>query len=307
MKLLYFSDAHLRATTPKSRTDIYPSALWDKFQQISELIVEHNIQAVLNGGDLFETPVPAQEIINQYLDLFTKWDVPIYGIVGSHDKFGYNNITLPRTGLGALIAAGVLQIIDECVWLDKDTQIAGVSHIHNLDKDPANYYRQKLDPNTYMIQICHGMLTNTPYFSAHTMVQDVKTEADLVLSGHYHVGFGPIVIGNTTFLNIGSLGRTDRTPRWYGPGVVLIDTCAKEKWQYIALECGNQDDVFIDKIDTPQQPEDFSGFIESLKLRMDGFEVSDIRTVVKTVGEELSMPIEVIEQALQYIEDSDVH
>ena len=306
MKLLYFSDAHLRATTPKSRTDNYPDALWNKFQQISALIRAHKVKAVLNGGDLFDSPVPSQAIINQYLELFTGWDAPIYSIVGSHDKFGYNNDTLPRTALGALIAAGAVQIVDECIWLDKDTQIAGVSHIHNLDKDPANYFRQKLDPDQYMIQICHGMLTNIPYFAAHTMIQDVKTEADLVLSGHYHVGFGPLVRGHSTFLNIGSLGRTDRTARWYSPGVVLIDTCAEEKWVYIPLECENQDDVFIEKVDSLQQPEDFSGFIESLKLRMDGFEVSNIRDTVKIVGEEMSLPIEVIEQALKYIEDNDV-
>ena len=50
----------------------------------------------------------------------------------------------------------------------------------------------------------------------------------------------------------------------------------------------------------------FSGFIAALKTRMDGFEIGNIRETVKLIGEELSMPIEVVECALKYIEDSDV-
>ena len=67
MKLLVFNDAHIKASTPRSRIDDYPSALWEKFQQISQIIEERNIDVILNGGDLFDTPDPSTSVVNSYL------------------------------------------------------------------------------------------------------------------------------------------------------------------------------------------------------------------------------------------------
>ena len=91
MKLLIFADSHIRASTPRSRIDDYPTAMWEKFRQISQIIVEKGINTVLIGGDLFDAPDPQTSIVNSYLQLFTYWNIPIYSIVGSHDKFGYND------------------------------------------------------------------------------------------------------------------------------------------------------------------------------------------------------------------------
>jgi len=137
MKLLIFTDAHLRASTPCSRVDDYPIAMWEKFRQISRIIIEKGINTVLIGGDLFDAPDPSISIVNSYLQLFTHWNIPIYSIVGSHDKFGYNDNTLYRTGLGNLIASGTVKLLNETQRIGYNTQIAGVSHSYELDENPA--------------------------------------------------------------------------------------------------------------------------------------------------------------------------
>jgi len=300
MKFLYFSDSHIRASTPKSRLDDYPQALWNKFQQISALIIDHDVDALLINGDLFDTPDPVTSLVNKYLGLFTYWGIPIYATIGSHDKFGYNNSTLARSGLGTLIAAGVITIVED-TRIVKDAQIAGVSHSYNLDEDPAHYTRKRLN-DSFMIQMNHGMILDKPFISTHTLIQDVQTDANLCLCGHYHSGFGPIKIGNTTWLNIGSLGRTERTARLYGPSVVLIDS-TERKFEIIELTAPKNDKIFIEKQDVPQTFADVSEFIESLKLQVDNFECGNLRELIMTVGKESKYPPEVIDKALQYIEN----
>lgn len=305
MKLLVFNDAHIRASTPRSRIDDYPSALWDKFRQISQIIEERNIDVILNGGDLFDTPDPSTSVVNSYLQLFTFWNIPIYSIVGSHDKFGYNNATLYRSGLGTLIAAGVVTLLDDTQCIGYNTQIAGVSHSYDLDEAPEiDYYRKKIHKDEYLIQICHGMVVNGPWgFGKHTNVKDIKTEADFLIAAHYHPGFGPVQVGHTTVINIGSLGRTENVNRKFSPGVLFINTDVpgEESWEFIPLNV--PDDVFITKeVEEEKVYEDISIFIKLLKERSDSFGCGNLKELITTIGQESNYSKEVIEKAVEYIE-----
>ena len=147
MRLIQFNDAHIRGDTPKSRTDDYAATLWNKFQQIGKFIKENKIEAVLNGGDLFDTPDPSTGLVNKYLEYMRTWGVPIYSVLGSHDKFGYNDNTIKRTAMGTLIAAGVVQIIGSAaVKIGDNCQLAGISHSYHLDENPAiDYFVEKIE------------------------------------------------------------------------------------------------------------------------------------------------------------------
>jgi len=305
MKLLIFTDSHIRASTPRSRLDDYPTALWEKFRQISQIIIDREIGAVLIGGDLFDTPDPSTSIVNSYLQLFTGWNIPIYSIVGSHDKFGYNDDTLYRTGIGTLIAAGVIQLLGDTQRIDDNTQIAGTSHSYNLDENSAtDYYRKKLHTDEYLIQICHGMTTDGPWaFGKHTDIRDIRTDADLLICGHYHPGFKPVQVGNTTILNIGSLGRTEHVQRKYAPGVAVVDTDIKgnESWEFIPLNV--PDDVFGTKeIKVEAAFEDINAFIQLLKDRSSNIEYGNIKELIMLIGQEGKHSKEIIAKALEYIE-----
>ena len=306
MKLLIFTDSHIRASTPRSRIDDYPTAMWEKFRQISQIIVEQGINTILIGGDLFDAPDPSTSIVNSYLQLFTYWNIPIYSIVGSHDKFGYNDSTLYRTGLGTLIASGIIKLLDETQRIGYNTQIAGVSHSYDLDENSAtDYYRKKLDPNEYLIQICHGMTLDGPWgFGKYTNVRDIKTEADLLVCGHYHPGFAPVQVGDTTIINVGSLGRTENIQRQYSPGVVVMttDTPGEESWEFIPLNV--PENVFSTKEVKAEKVfgEDISVFIQLLKDRSSNTEYANLKELITLMGQKGQYPKEIIAKALEYVE-----
>ena len=56
MRILYFTDTHIRATNPKSRKDNFYETLITKFEEVSKIIHEENVDYVIHGGDLFDRP-----------------------------------------------------------------------------------------------------------------------------------------------------------------------------------------------------------------------------------------------------------
>lgn len=306
MKLLIFTDSHIRASTPRSRIDDYPVAMWEKFRQISQIIIEKGINTVLIGGDLFDAPDPSTSIVNSYLQLFTYWNVPIYSIVGSHDKFGYNDNTLYRTGLGTLIASGTIKLLDATQRIGYNTQIAGVSHSYELDENPVtDYHRKKLNTDEYLIQICHGMTLDGSWgFGKYTNIRDIKTEADLLVCGHYHPGFASVQVENTTIINIGSLGRTENIQRRYSPGVIVVttDIPGEESWEFIPLNV--PENVFSTKEVKAEKVfgVDISAFIQLLKDRSSNTEYADLKELITLIGQKGQYSKEIIVKALEYVE-----
>ena len=304
MKLVEFNDAHIRGSTPRSRTDDYPETLWQKFQQLTKFIKKHHIEAVLNGGDLFDTPDPSTGIVNRYLQLFSSWGIPMYSIIGSHDKFGYNDKTLERTALGTLRAAGVTDIISYPTRIGEGCSIAGISHSYDLDENPEVDYYYGKDNDDYLIQMCHGMITEGTFFGKYTVYDQIRTEADLVICAHYHPGFGPYEVNDFTIINIGSMGRTENTTRHYPPGFLYIDT-ALPYFEFIPFDV--DPNPFITKQTVGLETIiDITRFIDALKEKTGNFEKADLKSLLFTIGKDEGIPLNTIELALKYIETDDI-
>jgi len=301
MKLVQFNDAHIRGSTPRSRVDDYPEALWQKFQQLTAFIKANKIDAVLNGGDLFDSPDPATGIVNRYLKLFSSWGIPIYSVIGSHDKFGYNDGTLNRTALGTLRAAGITDVISVPTRIGPGCSIAGISHSYSLDEDPTIDYYYGKDNNDYLIQMCHGMITEGPFFGKYTVYDQLRTEADLVICGHYHPGFGPFEVEGSTVINIGSMGRVENTVRKYPPGFLYIDT-GFPKWEFIPFTVENSP-FFNTQATEVDVLSDIGVFVDALKDKVDDFEVADLKEVLLAVGQKQKISMSVIKLAIGYIEN----
>ncbi|GAH66040.1 unnamed protein product [marine sediment metagenome] len=59
MRLLFFTDSHLRSATPPGRTDSYPRSLKKKFEIIKRIKDKEKVDVILCGGDVFDRPTPA--------------------------------------------------------------------------------------------------------------------------------------------------------------------------------------------------------------------------------------------------------
>lgn len=232
MKILHLTDSHLTAKTPNSREDVYYHALLRKFEDLTAIIHENDVDFVIHTGDVFHTPRISLDVAGKLAHIFLEWGVPIYIVPGNHDIDGYNLSTIHQTMLGFLARTGVVKLLTRRRSFDIPydcpdgtrlfVHLEGQEYYDDIDKgNPMDY--ALLEPKDFNILAVHGMLMDKPYFPEvpHTLIESVETDADIVLVGHYHPGFAPTLHNNTQFLNPGSLGRVEIAQR--EPFVYLLD------------------------------------------------------------------------------------
>lgn len=235
MRFLFFTDTHIRGTTPENRKDDFPETVKKKLNEVKGLVEELHIDYVLHGGDWFDRPDVSPAIVREFAMIFNQFTRPIITIAGNHDIYGQNPDSLGRTMLGLLAGIGVVKLLQngEELLLEKEgmhVQITGQSYHYELDGENFKQYyvvKKKADVN-FAIHIVHGMLVSKPFFEGirYTLVKNImNTEADITLAGHYHHGFGIIQRNGRYFINPGSIVRISNTLSEMDrkPKVICID------------------------------------------------------------------------------------
>lgn len=307
MKLLFLTDSHIRGNNPYSRCDNYPEALKNKHFEIGQIIKSSNVDAVVHGGDIFHSPDTSKSLISEYIKIFKSWKMPIYVVAGSHDIFGYNENTLSRTALGVLIAADVVKPLGSIpteIW--SNIFVVGINHSYKLDENPLNYSLEKEDKNSILIEVVHGMVVDKPFFDEYTLIKDMRTEADLFLSGHFHPGWEPQKVNGTLFINPGSLGRVENINRIYPPSVVILNIEGKNiDYEIVPLKCASPfKDIFkaVTKLDN-NTSEKILEFMNKLSERTGDLEKQDIKSLILRLAKEENMDNEVIDNALLIVDE----
>lgn len=240
MKLLYFTDTHIRGTSPKSRKDDFLETIKTKFKEVSEIIHREGVDYILHGGDFFDRPDVSISVISEIAPILKTFTKPLYIISGNHDIYGHNPKTLYRSMLGLLDGLNILQIInDDQLLLSKDEvtiQLTGSPYIYGLDRkeNREKYIVKDRDPKAdYAIHLVHGFLMDKKFLDQvpHTLITNIlDTKADLTICGHYHYGFPIQTIDGKTFANPGALVRisNSKIELKRRPKVLLIEATKQD-------------------------------------------------------------------------------
>jgi exonuclease SbcD len=258
MRILYFTDTHIRGTNPKNRKDDFVKSLELKFEEIVEIVKDKDIDYVIHGGDLFDRPDISISVVSKFTNIIKKINVPIYIVSGNHDIFGHNPSTIDRTMLGLLKSLDFLNIVDlkSKIVLEKDevkVQLTGLPYSYNIDSCADGYIVKDLAPNIdYSIHIVHGMLLDRPFVKGipFTLVDDIiETKADITLSGHYHAGFKTIEKDGKYFVNPGSLVRITNSLKEIEriPKVVIIELDDKITIEMLNLKSVKPGEEVLDR------------------------------------------------------------
>lgn len=219
LKFIVLGDLHLRTTNPENRIDNILEAIKSKLEFVFNYAKEHNVTAILCPGDTFDAGQVSNSTLIAAADIILKCPVPIITAVGNHDMFNYNINTYKRTSLyvlGRLTNRFYVRTADDFPFDFEDSQhnkarITCQELCNELDRGDGFGYsipEKHYDEKVVNIRIIHSMLLNhKPPFEQYTLVKDVKTNADVLISGHDHTGYGVIKQNNTTFINPGSLLR----------------------------------------------------------------------------------------------------
>lgn len=299
MRILYFTDTHIRGTSPKNRKDDYVETLENKFFEILKIIEDESIDFVIHGGDLFDRPDISVSIVSRFANILNQIKVPIYMVSGNHDIYGHNPQTVHRTMVGLLNSLNIVNIIDGKgkILLEKDNikvQLTGQPYIYNID-DPNNreyYLVNSINEDiNYSIHLVHGMLLDKPFIKGipFTLIDDIKsTKADITLSGHYHSGFKKTIIDNKYFINPGSIVRITNSLREIErqPQVALIDLKDKIDIRFVPLKTAKTGEDVLDRAEIEKnifQRERLFEFKQTIDDALD-FEKMDINDLLIEVS-----------------------
>ncbi len=216
MKILFFTDTHIRGNSPVNRIDWFPASLAAKLAEVVDIANDSGVDLVLHGGDVFDTPNPALPVVADYLRILQGFRAPLYVLAGNHDMYGGNIATLPRSVLGFIGRVGLLNLMTGSDGLRFEARgirayIKGSSYHMDMDRRSRHldYLIPKDQESDVSIHMIHGMLFDkTEIPGDHTLIDDIiQTEADLTLAGHNHLGFGIINKAGRYFVNPGAIAR----------------------------------------------------------------------------------------------------
>jgi exonuclease SbcD len=317
VKLLFVGDIHLRGKNPRNRIDNYQETIREKLCEVYEIAKQHQVRAILCPGDIFDWPEVSNGVLIKCMQLLRECPVAIYTCPGNHDIYGYNLDTYDRTSLRLLSElVPRLHVVRDpgspvlFSAIGVDVAVTFTPYSGRMDHGGYGYSPEYRHRDTRLhIHVAHGMLLDhTPPFDRFTLIQDVKTEADIVLSGHDHTGFGVYHRADgKIFCNPGSLTRMsasvneiERTVQ-----VALIDTDTKNI-ELIPLKCAKLGDEVLDrsKIEADQKRqyamEEFAALIQTGSGERVLLNIDDI---VTTIAAQEQLPRDVVEATLKKIEE----
>lgn len=226
-KAIVCGDLHYRGINPRSRLDNFQEALGKKLVEVFGMALQHQAQAIIIPGDIFDSPNTAWGTAAELAKMLQAAPCPVLTIAGNHDIWAGNPGSKHRTPFGFMAALGIVWDLGESPYQSStreksmlDICISG--HGFDIETDTAAGAGQftprvgsqsSLEPEDWdgvMIHVVHSMLMDRePGFDMrHTLISQVQTTAQVVVSGHEHTGFGIFRRNDgVLFINPGALCR----------------------------------------------------------------------------------------------------
>ena len=230
LRFLYSTDWHIKGKNPATRTDDYPETIESKIRDYFRLGQELNVDAFLAGGDYFDSPHTASEVVTRFGKIIQEElkGKQLYGVWGNHDEIGWNPKSVKKVSIGVFEEfSNFFHILDRTPFLFKGSngetvKLSGISAYPQLDKHifvpdteeilehrSRDYVIEETD-GTPHIHIVHGYLSPQPILETinHTVISEMKhTKATVTLTAHEHGGFPVTETDNGLVYNPGGLGR----------------------------------------------------------------------------------------------------
>ena len=327
VKLVWRTDVHIADHAPSSRTDDWTETIFSKLSQVRDIAEHHGAVAILDGGDFFHIKSPwknSQELVRRVADHHTGYPCPVYVAPGNHDSVYGDYKFLGQQPLGVLYSTGVFKrLYDEhdVVFSEEvDLEEHGWAQGLKVRVVGVPYHGSKYDMDRFKdiqrgdedILICVAHVLASPKGGSMFEGEDIirysdllGTAPDVFLFGHWHKDQGVEVLGDKTFVNIGSLSRgslsQDEVQRQ--PACAVL-TCSKKgvEVEVVRLTVQGAEECFdvAGRARQIKQQVEMDAFVE--KIRSSLTSKSEGETLSEALDAIPSVPDDVRERARSYLE-----
>ena len=217
-KFVIVGDTHFRSKSPTYRRDDILKTSLEKFEWVLNRAKELGAE-IIHTGDLFHSPSPSDNDANNVAELLNKYNVTVYYMLCNQDFIGGSRTSFEHIKVGLYRYYKNFNLIGGSYKEFKDCILCG------YDFEKKNEVCEEIDPikdfnlkekNKFLICVVHQMMVGD---EREIVVNNkrktiswksVTSTADIVISGHYHPGFG-VQRNNmgTYFVNVGSFCRLE--------------------------------------------------------------------------------------------------
>jgi len=327
VKFIYTGDWHLRGTNPRNRVGSYVDAAKEKLREVFGIAEQVGAVAIVCGGDIFDSHQVADSVKDMYADLLSESPVPIYTTAGNHDLSGYNLDTYKNGSLSILerMVPGLhvkLRPDDAEIIIPNDgappIYLTFTPYSGKVDREGYGYSPENLKslegyPEPFRLHTSHAMaLDHIPPFDRFTLLTDIQTEADLLLTGHCHTGYGVFNRADgKVFCNPGSLLRSSASMSELERPiqVAVIDVRAKNDFDItlVRLKCAKVGTEVLDRTGIEADAARsyaMDTFAALIKTNTGAKVLLDITAIVETIAAQEEIDQEVVDVALKKIAEA---
>lgn len=218
MKIILLSDLHLLWHNPIARLDNAKKTQQQKFRYALKTAKKEGA-IILQAGDFFDRP-RSWMLLPEIIDILKQYKVPIYGVMGQHDTYFYNEETKQNTSLGILEKVKLLHLLNEKpTILEHNIHVYGVSFHQEI---PVPIEKDKFNILVIHAPIAEeALFPNHDYLDARTFMKK-HDGYEIILAGDIHRFF----CIQKTILNCGPLFRKEATEYnfQHEPGFFIYDS-----------------------------------------------------------------------------------
>ena len=292
MKFLIVGDIHLRLNTPISRKDNIEDVFRDKFKQLRQIIIDNKIGAVLNSGDLLDKSFVGNETMMFAEEMINSLDVPFIMCLGNHCLKG-NSVNNYKTSsisiLQRLCDNLIIPVDDRYIELE-DVRI----YLNHYGND--NFIIDDLDSSKKNIILTHSMIVDGETMFDSINLNNVDTNADLLITGHNHCKFHKGKVYNAGALVRLTSGKGDMDREIE---VAILDSKTL-KFEKLLLNITKPEECFDVKEITKKQSLLNDFILQELNKTMSN--ITSTKDIVNLVIKETSPSIEVTDCLKSYME-----
>jgi DNA repair exonuclease SbcCD nuclease subunit len=308
VKLLYFTDSHIKGKNPISRTGDFVEDMSIKLAEIGGMVKAEGIDKVLFGGDLFDSPSVALNVVDMVVDQIESWGVDFWTIRGNHDEIGHNPGASGQSVLDHIFRRS--KIIKHLGGMAcEEAYIEGVDYYHSIEEDIKAKGLMSAMPHLEgrKIAVVHAFILDKPFLAgiAHVCIKDIKSDFDLVLIGHTHPDIGIHKKDKTTYVGIGALARISIVDADRKPQVLIIDT-ATPTMKVVQLQNVRARDVAFD-MEKAKEVLALQGRLDEFISSLEGvkFQGLNLKNIIESIAEKENIDKEVVRIVLERIEKYD--
>lgn len=281
MNLIHVTDSHFRTNTPINRTDDILESLFEKFEFVLDYTANKNAK-LLHTGDLFHTPSVPDFVATRLVRLFKKYGVEVYFIIGNHDVVGHNCSKYDYSKIGLMSEYPWFHLLAKKPVINKKYILCGYDFTSKMECEhfisPIQDFNLPATDSRPIICCTHQMLTDDTSITDGNGKfktlnwQAVNTTASILLTGHYHPGFGiKKNVFDTYIVNPGAMIRQEASKIDMERKIMISKISVSEGDFEVTLKnVPYKKDVFdLDNLYLNLQKEDLLRFGEALSQMKD--------------------------------------